>query len=363
MKSAPSPLWPLLLGISLLFTAVGIVHAAPSQQQWKTLNHSLVEEHILPRYQALQNSTTQLSASTTALCQQPDQDGFDQVQKDFQQTMDAWQAVQHIQFGPIETLMRNFSMQFWPDRKNLIGKQLSLLLQQQDPQTLSIDYLYKASIGVKGLPALERLLFSSTLADFENHSYRCQLTQTIAAYIAENSHATLTEWRDDYRHSIATAGSEESYYESHQEAAVDMMKSLIEPLEAIRDQKILRPLNGGEQVRPRRLESWRSQRSLRNIQLNIASLNELYSGTSHSVDTLLREQGRAAQADNISTLFTTLERQLRAVQAPLVISLNQPDTVSQLLQLSDSLQQLDRELSAEMITLDIQLGFNSRDGD
>jgi predicted lipoprotein len=113
----------------------------------------------------------------------------------------------------------------------------------------------------------------------------------------------------------------------------------------------------------RSLESWRSQRSLRNIQLNIASLSELYSGTSHSVDTLLREQGRAAQADNVSTLFTTLEQQLRAVQAPLVTSLNQPDTVNQLLQLGDTLQQLDRELSAEMITLDIQLGFNSRDGD
>lgn len=363
MNSVSKSLWPLLLGISLLFTTFGLLHAAPSAQQWQSLNHSLVEEHILPRYRMLQNSSARLAASTQALCLQPELRQLEQVQSDFHQTMDAWQAVQHIQFGPIETLMRNFSMQFWPDRKNLIGKQLSQLLQAQDPHTLSVGYLYKASIGVKGLPALERLLFSGTLADVENNSYRCQLSQTIAAYIAENSLATLTEWSDDYSHSIARAGSNESDYESHQEAAVDMMKSLVEPIEAIRDQKILRPLNDGGQVRPRRTESWRSQRSLRNIQLNIASLKDLYSGTTNSLDSLLREQGRAPQADNISTLFNSIEAQLTTVQAPLVDRLSQAETVKQLLQISNALQQLDRELSAEMITLDIQLGFNSRDGD
>jgi len=361
MMSKPSPLWPLLLGISLLFTAAGLVHANPSTQQWQALNHSLVEEHILPGYKALQERSAQLADSTAALCQQPDQAALAKAQEDFQHTMDAWQAVQHIQFGPIENMMRNFSMQFWPDRKNLIGKQLGLLLQQQDPETLSIDYLYKASIGVKGLPALERLLFSGTLADFDNQSYHCQLTRTIADYIAENSQATLTEWRDGYRQSIATAGSEESYYDSQEEVAVDMMKSLVEPVEAIRDQKILRSIT--EKVRPRRLESWRSQRSLRNIQINIASLRAFYSGTSHSLDKLLIEQGRAAQAESISNLFSSIEQQLQTVPSPLVTSLKQPGTIKQLQQLSNTLQQLNGELSAEMIPLGIQLGFNSRDGD
>ncbi|WP_299199522.1 imelysin family protein [uncultured Amphritea sp.] len=362
MKSTNAPLWPLLLGISLLFTAAGMLHAAPSEPQWQALNHSLVSEHILPRYQSLQRSSAELATSTAALCRQPDQTHLERAQADFQQTMDAWQSVQNIQFGPITTHMRNFSMQFWPDKKNLIGKQLNQLLQQQNPDTLSVDYLYQASIGVKGLPALERLLFTGSLSDLENTSYRCQLTQTIAAYIAVNSQATLDEWTDGYADSVSNAGSEASYYDSHQEAAVDMMKALIEPLEAIRDQKILSPLGDG-QVRPRRTESWRSQRSLRNIQLNVATLHHLYSGTKKSVDSLLRQQGRAAQADNISTLFNAIEQQLQAVQAPLITSLHQPETVKQLLEISAALQQLDRELSAEMITLNIQLGFNSRDGD
>ncbi|BBB24659.1 imelysin family protein [Amphritea japonica] len=362
MNSNSKALWPVFLGISLLLTVAGKLHAAPSEQQWQSLNHNLVEEHILPRYRALQYSSAKLAASTTTLCRQPESVQLESAKKDFQQTMDAWQEVQHIQFGPIETLMRNFSMQFWPDKKNLIGKQLNLLLQQQNPETLSTDYLYKASIGVKGLPALERLLFSSSLAQLTNNSYRCQLSQTIAAYIAINSQATLDEWVGGYSGSLSHAGSQNSYFDSHQEAAIEMMKSLIEPIEAIRDQKILRPLGDGR-VRPKRSESWRSQRSLRNIQLNIASIRHLYSGTTNNLDSLLRQQGRAAQADNISTLFTRLEKRLETVPGPLITSLYQPETVGELLQISDTLQQLDRGLAAEMLALNIQLGFNSRDGD
>jgi len=70
MNSVSKSLWPLLPGISLLFTTFGLLHAAPSAQQWQSLNHSLVEEHILPRYRMLQNSSARIAASTQALCPQ-----------------------------------------------------------------------------------------------------------------------------------------------------------------------------------------------------------------------------------------------------------------------------------------------------
>lgn len=363
MNQASSPLWPTLLGAAVLLTFTGVLHAAPTEQQWQTVNHALVNEHIIPRYQHLAESSAALATRTEQLCQQPDQAHLNAAQQAFHHTMDDWQAVQHIQFGPIENLMRNFSMQFWPDKKNLIGKQLNILLAEQDPATLKTDALYKASIGVKGLPALERLLFTGQLSELENNSYRCQLTSTIAAYVAENSAATVTEWQQEYSASVFNAGSEDSYYDNHQEAAVDMLKSLVEPVEAIRDQKILRPLDNGEKVRPRRSESWRSERSIRNIQLNMASLQNLYAGNSHSVDSLLREQGAAAQADQISALFSHIIGQLKNVKGPLATSLYQAETVTQLQQISTALKQLDVELNAAMQTLDIQLGFNSRDGD
>ncbi|MBU2966222.1 imelysin family protein [Amphritea sp. 2_MG-2023] len=363
MKQASSPLWPTLLGAAFLLTLTGVLHAAPTEQQWKTVNHALVTEHIIPRYQHLAESSNVLKNSTSALCQQPDQAHLSAAQQAFHRTMDDWESVQHIQFGPIENLMRNFSMQFWPDKKNLIGKQLNILLAEQDPATLKTDALYKASIGVKGLPALERLLFTGQLSELENNSYRCQLTSTIAAYIAENSAATVTEWQQAYSPSVFNAGSEDSYYDDHQEAAVDMLKSLVEPVEAIRDQKILRPLGNGEKVRPRRSESWRSERSIRNIQLNMASLQDLYEGHPDNVASLLRQQGAADQADKISGLFNDIIAQLKAIQGPLTTTLYQPQTVTQLQQVSASLKQLDLALNAAMKTLDIQLGFNSRDGD
>ncbi|WP_315981987.1 hypothetical protein [Aliamphritea spongicola] len=61
------------------------------------------------------------------------------------------------------------------------------------------------------------------------------------------------------------------------------MKALVEPVEVIRDLKILRPLGTAAKdvngkVKPRRSESWRSSRSLRNIEVNVATLHDLYSG-------------------------------------------------------------------------------------
>lgn len=376
MKHQNNSLWPTFLLATLLIVGAGALHAAdaqpaePSEAQWRLLNNMLVKQHIVPRYEALQLASTDLEMRSKALCVAADTTRLAQTRLAFHQTMDAWQGVQHIQFGPIENLMRNFSIQFWPDKKNLIGKQLNKLLKEQNPDRLTTDYFYKASIGVKGLPALERLLFGNTnIQAFADNSYRCQLTSAIASYIAENSRATLKEW-DSFASTIETAGSTDSYYEDHKEAAVDMLKSLVEPVEVIRDLKILRPLGGvakeGQQskIRPKRSESWRSERSLQNIQINIAALHQLYSGTDKtSVKQLLAKQGNPVLADEIEQQFIAVQAQLKQIPSPLIRTLQQEGNAAQLYQLSAALKQLHLKLSTAMQPLNIQLGFNSRDGD
>lgn len=374
MNNQATGLWPILMLATLMIVTAGSLHAAspkgPSQEQWQQLNSALVTQHIMPRYKALQKASAELEMRSKALCIAPDMAHLEQTRAAFHETMDAWQGIQHVQFGPIENLMRNFSMQFWPDKKNLIGKQLNNLLKVKDPETLSPEYFNKASIGVKGLPAIERLLFSnSETKEFSDNSYKCQLTSAISSYIATNSQATIDEWAN-YSTSVTTAGSEGSYYEDHKEAAVDMMKSLVEPVEVVRDLKVLRPL-GGEvkegktgKVRAKRTESWRSERSLQNIQINIAALHQLYSGTDEvNVKQLLAEQGSTAQAEDIEQQFITVESRLQQIPAPLITQMKQGDTIEQLQHLSTELKQLHQKLSSAMQPLNIQLGFNSRDGD
>lgn len=43
-------LTPVFLGVALLIFGAGILHAAPSEEQWGTLNATIIEQHLLPRY-------------------------------------------------------------------------------------------------------------------------------------------------------------------------------------------------------------------------------------------------------------------------------------------------------------------------
>lgn len=352
-------LLPVLMPVATLFLVGGVVHAAPSDAQWQAINVQLTREHILPRYQALASHSAELAKATATLCRQPEQ--LPAAQNAFHKTMDAWQGIQHVQFGPIEFLMRNFSMQFWPDKKNLTSKQLNELLSQKDAASLTPEYFRGASIAVKGLPALERLLFS----DKAQTPYGCQLTAAIADNVATMSREIAQEWESQQLPRIDAAPDGEDYYEDSTEAATELMKALVEPVEVVRDLKLLRPLHkGAHKAKPRRAESWRSERSLRNIQLNLAALRELYRGNDRtSVKALLIAEGESELANQIDTLFQQLDSTLNSIDKTLYLAVKNPADHATLKQVSDQMKVLHRQLEEAMQKLNIQLGFNSRDGD
>lgn len=351
--------------LSLFFPAALILSPAavaqPDAAQWQALNVQLSQQHILPRYQTLAYSSVQLENATAKLCQQPGGAQLKASRAAFHQTMDAWQGIQHIQFGPVEFLMRNFSLQFWPDKKNLTSKQLNALLSAEDESSLNADYFRGASIAVKGLPALERLLFS----DQPLTPYGCQLTHAIATNVSTMSREIAQEWESQQLPRIDNASDGSDYYEDSIEASTELMKALVEPVEVIRDLKLLRPLHkSAQKAKPRRAESWRSERSLRNVRLNLAALAELYRGTDNiSVQALLIAEGQGKLSQQINDHFIQLDQQLDAIDKPLFNAVKDSADHQQLRAISEQMKGLHAELEAAMQALDIQLGFNSRDGD
>ena len=337
------------------------VSAAPTTGQWQALNVQLSQQHILPRYQALASSSEQLKQATASLCQQPGEGQLNASRNAFHQTMDAWQGIQHIQFGPVEFLMRNFSLLFWPAKKNLTSKQLNALLSAKDENSLNADYFRGASIAVKGLPALERLLFS----DKPLSPYGCQLAHAIATNVNLMSDEIAQEWESQQLPRIDSAPDGSDYYEDSIEASTELMKALVEPVEVIRDLKLLRPLHkSAQKAKPRRSESWRSERSLRNVRINLAALAELYRGSdTSSVKALLQAEGQGALAQTIDSHFSELDQQLAAIEKPLYDAVKDPKGHQQLRAISDQMKILHVELEQAMQVLEIQLGFNSRDGD
>ena len=321
-----------------------------------------MQQHVLPRYQTLQDKAAKLQAATTQLCQSPNSGQLQQAQTAFKQTMAAWQSVQHIKFGPIELLMRSYSLQFWPDKKNLTSKQLNKLLAEQKPETLEDDFLHTASIAVKGLPAVERLLFSqSSLKDLSAVPFRCDFLMAISRYIATTTHNTHLEWQT-FRQEISNI-NEDGLYTRHKEASVDLMKAQVEPLEVIRDLKLLRPL-GKAKAKSKRLESWRSGQSLQNIQHNLQSLQHMYNGvTGLNLEQLLVQEGMQARAEQIAQLFSNITQSLAQLPTPLAAHLQEPETRAALEQISADMSELHENLGKGMTKLALQLGFNSRDGD
>ena len=353
--------------IGLLCLISPFSHAL-TQEQWRAFNLQTVDHYILPAYQSLAIKAQQLKQASQTVCKDPKNNSAENLASTrlaFHETMDAWQHIQNVQFGPIQILMRNYSMQFWPDKKNHVSKQLAQLLSSQDPQALSDAEFHKASVSIKGLPAIERFLFEQDASQaLLEKPFHCQVLMRIATYTAESAQAIANEWQEMKQHFVDTQ-QEDSYFEDDMDAAISLLKSLIEPIEVIRDLKLLRPM-GSEfgQQRVTRLESWRSERSLRNIQLNIASLWQLYQGTDSETErgglsALLDQQTHAS----IKEQFALLQQQLATIPDPIEQSMETREGYAALAEMSQSLKALHEQLESAVAGLGLHLGFNSRDGD
>lgn len=350
--------------VCALLTHSSIATAQVSPEQWLKLNQAVINEHVLPNYHTLAQQSAKLEALSAQLCQDPSQTTLAHTQASFIDMLNAWQRIQHVQFGPIELLMRSYTIQFWPDKKNLTSKQLNVLLVNADPKTLTADFFNTASIAVKGLPAIERIIFAdNALQTLQSKPFHCQFLHAISDHLVAQTKGTLTEWQT-YKQEFEYLSSEEGSYESSQEASIDLMKAQVEPLEIIRDLKILRPLGKTAKAKPRRLENWRSKNALQNMQHNIQALHHMYSGVkAYNLSRLMTEQGEAELAKNIEVQFSSIESNLNKLPSPLSKHLHDPSVHSQLLQISLEISQLHNNLGTSMNTLELQLGFNSRDGD
>ncbi len=365
-------LTPVLLGLSLFLFGVGVVHAAPTEEQWSELNNVIIEQHLFPRYQRLADNSLAMSEQLKHLCEAPTAQQLDAAQQSFISAQASWQGVQHIQFGPVTLLMRNYSLQYWPDKKNIGAKQLSAILTSTEAR-FDDEFFRSASISVKGFPALERLLFAKDKQIQERNAVDCRLANAIAEHIYDTAQAIHSEWTEEARlvslasnntSSADTEAEEYFAYETPSEAATEFMKSLVEPIEAIRDNKLLKPLDtSAQQSRWKKSESWRSGQSINNIRENILALHELYSGTHPvSVKTLLEASNDTERAADIEAAFKMITAEL--AQLPAINEMNITAQMhQQLMQVSGHLKILQNHLELAMQTLNIQLGFNSRDGD
>jgi len=344
----------------------GPAHATDAGETFRAITKASVFEHIIPRYEHLATAGAGLEAAATTYCQDRTAQSFTALDSAFRNYWITWAGIRHIQFGPVQLRNRGFRIQFWPDFRNKIGKQLSRVLAAEKNTALEKTTFAKTSIAVQGLPAMERLLVDGNpgFADTKG-SFKCALTETIARNLATIAKGIAADWNpaDGYARTVAAAGTANSHYSEAYEVPVELLQSLLGELEASHDVRLGRPLGSEvDKARPKLAEAWRSGMSKAILVESLKGTGDLY--RSGGFDQALREFGEIALADQIAAGFQTVITQAVALDGSLYEAFIVPEQRDALQALRADLKTLTGLLGIELaVALDISPGFNSRDGD
>lgn len=356
----------LLLAGLTTFLAGAIPTADASEATFEAISKATVENHILPRYQQLVSAGVALSDAATGYCADRNEAGFKALDAAFRAYWMRWADIRHIQFGPVTYLNRNFRIQFWPDTRNRIEKQLAQTLAGADKAALAQDRFAKTSVAIQGLPALERLLDKGN-AGYEgaDGAFRCDLTVAVARNLQIMSEAIYKDWNpsDGYASYIAEAGTGSGPYAEAYEVPVDILQSLLGEIEASRDVRLGRPMGSAiDKARPKLAEAWRSGLSLAILTHSVAGAEDLY--LNGGFDKALTDAGETGLAGNIRDLFKQSEASIAAIKGPLYDAFTSEDGRKQLETVRAELKALAALIGTDLaVALDISPGFNSRDGD
>jgi hypothetical protein len=336
-----------------------------AESDWRSFNTSTATNHVLPAYKQLALTTTSMSRKTGAFCESPTPKALVEVKQEFASALNAWQAIQHINFGPVETLSRHAAMEFWPDKKNHVNKHLTKLVATKNDDKLIPGNFVQNSIAIRGFPAIELLIYNKdALRQLSDDTFRCQVLIAISEHVSLTSQALEKEWAAMLSQ-FSDPTQVDGFFEDDIDAATALLRTLVEPLEVIEDLKLKRALGSNVSfAKPKRLESWRSAQTLNNLKTNLASLQSLYSGDSASNQTnglsalLSKKQDLAIKAQ-----FAEVNRDLSKLPSPLTEHINKAETYAALNGVRESIQLLRESIEKSIASLGINLGFNSRDGD
>ena len=325
-------------------TAVLVAAATPALSQGAIVAYT-VQNHILPRYDQLVETSAALAGAAAQDCNPTSEP----LIAAYHTAFDAWVGVSHLRFGPSEADNRAFALAFWPDPRGTTPKALTQLLTDADPAVETPESFADVSIAARGFYALEYLLFDPALSDLGSAEYRCDLVQAITADIAGNAEAISADWQQSYADLMITTGN--ATYRSDLEAAQQLFTALSTGAEFTSQTRLGRPLGTFDQPRPNRAEARRSERSLRHVVVSLEALQDL--------------AGQLSQQDPaLAHAFDKALARAEALDDPAFAGVADPQARFRVEVLQQDVEAV-RQVLAEDLgpSLGISAGFNSLDGD
>ncbi len=333
--------------------------AAADQPYAKIATHAIAV-HVLPSLKAFSAATKAQAGALHALAWAPTPASLTAARSAYQAASDAWQAVQHLRRGPAETDFRHQRIQFWPDKRGHVRKQLAVLLAGKDKSEITPAVLSKASVAVQGFPALERLLYGEA----PPKGFALKLAAAIGDNMAAIAIALETDWRDPakgFGKLLATPGPTNPLFGDAKAIAGFLSTDLAAGMKALDELKLRRVVGRDGAAQIKRAENWRSDRSLANIRINLETFAALFQALVHDAD--LDKHDRA-RAKFVADQFAQIISEARALGPSFTKAVAAERGIVRLRGLAAGVEDL-YELMGGFLAevLKLSMGFNSLDGD
>jgi hypothetical protein len=336
--------------------------------QFSSYLKSLTDNHILPRYQALSASAEQLHSSTQNFCslETKSADDVQVLQQQWSTLNDSWQRIQWLQTGPVEDLNRHLKLQFWPDTNNAVTRGLDSLLL--NPATITADIVRTTNVGAQGIPALEVLLFQQpdTLVTGLETDKRCEMVTAISDNVRTITTDIYNDWAPASGNFAEQFVTGSVSFSSTQDAVEDIVNDWFVHFEKLKDDKLTYPLTDAAPGDAAIVEFQYSKQSLESVAANIATIKEVYTaGNDYGFNTILQEAlDLTALNSQIMVLIEQSISGVEAIEGTLVDGIADDQKRLQLTDLIAQLKELRGLMRQGIIqSMDLNLGFNSTDGD
>ena len=349
---------PLAL-LSLVALLTGCTPADPQQQ----VSSALAEQVMLPAYSVWAINNQQLAESATRFC--AGTQDINQTRQAWLAAQTAWAALQPLAVGPLSEGNRAWQVQFWPDKKNLVARQVETLLNSK-PQ-LNQSELDKASVVVQGLSAFEYVLFDPALdlADSTQQARYCPLLIAIGQHQQQLADTVLAQWQAKDGMAAQLQSFPNARFALPGDAIGEILRTQVTALDGLK-KKLATPLGrqSNGQPQPYQAENWRSDHSLGNLSASLAAAHRLWQGKNNDGLRQLLRPEQQTLGQRIDAAYASTKAQLDDSAGSLKSLLANDEGRARLNRLYEQLDQLHRLHERELAkALGVQLGFNAHDGD
>ena len=280
-----------------------------------------------PLLEQSQSAVKNLSNTVKTYCSQPQEAILLQAQNQWRQLAQVWIPYQALQPSRLEQTGLSFRMHFWPDPKDLIGKQTQ--------QSIGKTPFKKLPAPAVGLDAMEWLLFPGTgIEEKATCKWAVKLIKQFAGQIEQIKKQPL----------------------SAQENSADYQVNTLVNMLAAMNKRLDRLTRSGKGYNGYGMDGWRSQSQ-------VAILNG-FAQVAALRATQMQSHLSSQSLGNTQNLIEALEEQLVSLAIP---PLGQTPTTPQLEKIihvkeavENVLKQLANDVAQEH---QVTIGFNNADGD